>query len=43
MSGFETIIYEKTDQVGYITLNRPQSLNVYNVKMRDELFEVLEI
>jgi enoyl-CoA hydratase/carnithine racemase len=42
MSGFETIIYEKIDHVGYITLNRPQFLNVYNVKMRDELFEVLE-
>jgi enoyl-CoA hydratase/carnithine racemase len=42
MSGFETIIYEKTDNIGFITLNRPQSLNVYNVKMRDELFEVLK-
>jgi enoyl-CoA hydratase/carnithine racemase len=42
MSGFETIIYEKIENIGIITLNRPQSLNVYNVKMRDELFEVLE-
>jgi enoyl-CoA hydratase/carnithine racemase len=42
MSGFETIIYEKTEGTGFITLNRPQFLNVYNIKMRDELFEVLE-
>ncbi len=38
---FETIIYEKNQNVGYITLNRPQVLNAYNIKMRDELFEVL--
>ncbi len=41
MNGFETIIYEKKSGTGYVTLNRPQSLNVYNIKMRDELFEVL--
>jgi enoyl-CoA hydratase/carnithine racemase len=41
MSNFETIIYEKKGGVGYITLNRPQVLNVYNIKMRDELYEVL--
>jgi len=41
MSNFETIIYEKGGVKGYITLNRPQVLNVYNVRMRDELFEVL--
>jgi enoyl-CoA hydratase/carnithine racemase len=38
---FETLIYEKKDKLAYITLNRPQALNVYNIKMRDELFEVL--
>ena len=41
MSGFETLIYEKSDSVAYVTLNRPQALNVYNIRMRDELFEVL--
>ncbi len=41
MSAFETILYEKQDGVGYVTLNRPQVLNVYNMKMRDELYEVL--
>jgi enoyl-CoA hydratase len=38
---FETIIYEKREELGYITLNRPQALNAYNMKMRDELYEVL--
>jgi enoyl-CoA hydratase len=41
MSDFETIIYEKKNGLAYVTLNRPQALNVYNIKMRDELYEVL--
>ena len=40
-NAFETIIYEKNDGIAYITLNRPQSLNAVNTKMRDELYEVL--
>ena len=38
---FETIIYEKLDGVGYVTLNRPQVHNAYNLRMRDELYQVL--
>ena len=41
MSDFEVILYEKNDNKGYITLNRPKALNAYNIKMRDELFDVL--
>jgi enoyl-CoA hydratase/carnithine racemase len=41
MSDFEVIIYEKLDKVAHVTLNRPKALNAYNIKMRDELFEVL--
>jgi len=41
MSDFEVIIYEKKDNKGYITLNRPKALNAYNIKMRDELYEAL--
>jgi enoyl-CoA hydratase/carnithine racemase len=41
MSDFETIIYEKKDNLAYVTLNRPHALNVYNIKMRDELYQVL--
>ena len=41
MGDFEVIIYEKTDGIGYVTLNRPQALNAYNLQMRDELYQVL--
>lgn len=41
MSGFEVVIYEKKDAVAYVTLNRPKVLNAYNIRMRDELYEVL--
>ena len=41
MSDFETIIYEKQKNVAYITLNRPRALNVYNIQMRDDLYQVL--
>lgn len=41
MSGFETILYDKRGDLGYITLNRPRVLNVVNVQMRDELIQAL--
>jgi len=41
MNAFDTIIYEKRDGIAYITLNRPRALNAVNIKMRDELYEVL--
>ncbi len=41
MSDFETIIYEKQNNIGYVTLNRPAALNAYNIQMRDELYQVL--
>ncbi len=41
MSDFETIIYEKHNEIGYVTLNRPHALNTYNIQMRDELYQVL--
>ena len=41
MNAFETIIYEKEDSIAYITLNRPKVLNVYNIQMRDELYQIL--
>jgi enoyl-CoA hydratase len=41
LSGFKTLIYEKKDCIAYVTLNRPQALNVYNIQMRDDLYEVL--
>jgi enoyl-CoA hydratase len=41
MNSFETVIYEKRDGIAYITLNRPEVLNRYNIRMRDELYQVL--
>jgi enoyl-CoA hydratase len=41
MSDFENIIYEKRDSLAFVTLNRPHALNAYNIKMRDELYQVL--
>ena len=41
MSDLEVIDYQKRDNIGYVTLNRPHVLNVYNIQMRDELYQVL--
>ena len=41
MANFEVVIYEKKDEIAYVTLNRPQALNAYNLQMRDELYQVL--
>lgn len=41
LSGFETLIYEKSGPIAYVTLSRPQALNVFNIQMRNDLYEVL--
>lgn len=41
MNGFQTLIYEKKEGIGFLTLNRPEALNAYNIQMRDDLYEVL--
>jgi enoyl-CoA hydratase/carnithine racemase len=41
LSGFETLTYEKIDHLAYVTLNRPQALNVYNIRMKEDLYQVL--
>ncbi len=42
MGGFETVIFEKDDRgLAYVTLNRPEALNAFSVRMRDDLYEVL--
>jgi enoyl-CoA hydratase len=41
VSSFKTLIYEKSGNIAYVTLNRPQALNVYNIQMRDDLYQVL--
>ncbi|MGD0919807.1 MAG: enoyl-CoA hydratase/isomerase family protein, partial [Thermodesulfobacteriota bacterium] len=34
---FETILIKKQDQIGIITLNRPQKFNTFNSQMAEEL------
>lgn len=41
MPDFQTILYEKKQGIGYVTLNRPHALNAYNLQMRDELYQIL--
>jgi len=41
MSEEPTILWEKSDGIAWMTLNRPESLNVFSVRMRDELYETL--
>ncbi|MBF8299404.1 MAG: enoyl-CoA hydratase [Dehalococcoidia bacterium] len=36
-----TILLERRGPVMWLTLNRPQVLNAYNIQMRDELYEAL--
>ncbi len=39
---FDTLIYDKQDGIAWITLNRPQVLNAINMRMRDELWDVVQ-
>ena len=39
---YETIIYEKLNGVGTITLNRPQALNAFVPQMNKEVLEALK-
>ena len=41
MTAFDTLIYEKSGHIARVTLNRPQAMNAYNIRMRDDLFQVL--
>jgi enoyl-CoA hydratase/carnithine racemase len=39
--GSGTVLLEKRDGVAWVTLNRPDRLNAYNVAMRDDLYAAL--
>jgi len=39
--GFETVLFHKERGIAHVTLNRPRVFNIYNIQMRDELWEIL--
>ena len=39
---YETIVYEKTDGVAHVALNRPKKLNAFDGKMHEELYAALD-
>lgn len=43
MPPFSTLLYEMNEGIARISLNRPDSLNAYNIKMRDEFSEALSL
>jgi enoyl-CoA hydratase len=38
----ETVLYERRDGVAWVTLNRPRVLNAVNLRMRDDLWSLLD-
>ena len=40
MPDFETLLYDETDGVAWITLNRPEVHNAFNFKMQEELHSI---
>ncbi len=39
---FDTLLYDTQDGIAWVTLNRPDLLNAINMRMRDELWDVVQ-
>lgn len=42
MDAFSTVIYEKRNGLAHVVLNRPQVANVFDRRMRDDLYQILQ-
>ena len=42
MNTYQTILVERQDSAGIITMNRPERLNAMNLEMKRELIQALE-
>src|SRR5262245_22790826 len=43
MNGFETVLYETSEGIARVTLNRPNVHNALNLAMRNELWSLLDV
>jgi len=41
VNGSPAVLYAKRGAVAWVTLNRPDQFNAYNMAMRDDLFQIL--
>jgi len=41
MKKYETVITEKKDHIGILTFNRPEKMNVFNLKLGEDAFDAL--
>ena len=41
MEEVPAVLYEKKEDVAYVTLNSPKTLNAFSVRMRDDLYEIV--
>lgn len=41
MKTYETVITEKKDHIGILTFNRPDEMNIFNLKLGEDAFDAL--
>jgi enoyl-CoA hydratase len=41
MKTYETVITEQKDHIGIVTFNRPNEMNIFNLKLGEDAFDAL--